>query len=81
MSKSSFDHLIDRAHTHSIRWDKYGPSVIPLWVADMDFKVPDCVLKALHQRIDHGILGYTYAGPRLKECIVEYVKRKFNWAI
>jgi len=81
MSKSSFDHLIDRAHTHSIRWDKYGPSVIPLWVADMDFKVPDCVLKALHQRIDHGILGYTYAGPRLKECIVEYVKRRFNWAI
>ena len=81
MAAYDFDLRIDRTHTNSVRWDKYGSSVIPLWVADMDFKAPESVLNALRKRIDHGILGYTYASDRLKDSIVGYVKNRFNWDI
>ncbi len=58
--KFDFDQHIDRRHTHSLKWDLYQDrDVIPMWVADMDFASPPAVLQALHQRVDHGILGYT----------------------
>lgn len=79
--KHLFDQSIDRANTHSVRWDKYGPGVIPLWVADMDFRSPDCVMKALHSRVDHGIYGYTYASEELKENIAQYVLKTYHWTI
>jgi aminotransferase/cystathionine beta-lyase len=81
MSKSSFDQKIDRSGTNSIRWDKYGPDIIPLWVADMDFKPPQAVLDVLHARVDHGVLGYTYASEQLKEAIVRYVNKTYAWKI
>jgi cystathionine beta-lyase len=76
-----FDQVIDRAHSDSIRWDKYGSDVIPLWVADMDFQSPECVVQALRRRIDHGVYGYTYASQSLKESIQEYVNRRYGWQI
>jgi len=79
--KHLFDQVVDRTHSNSIRWDKYGPGVIPLWVADMDFRSPECVVQALSKRIDHGIYGYTYASQSLKESIQEYVKRGYGWHI
>ena len=79
--KHLFDQVIDRTHSDSIRWDKYGPDVIPLWVADMDFQSPECVVQALHKRIDHGVYGYTYASQSLKESIQEYVNRRYGWRI
>ena len=81
MLLQSFDQILDRGHTQSIRWDKYGPEVIPLWVADMDFKAPDCVLESLHERINHGVFGYTYASSALKESIVAYVQSNYAWKI
>lgn len=81
MPTAVFDTSIDRAHTQSMRWDKYGPDVIPLWVADMDFPAPECVLQALKKRIDHGVFGYTYASAALKESIVNYVQQRYNWRI
>ena len=79
--KYLFDQIINRKHSDSIRWDKYGPEVIPLWVADMDFQSPECVVRALRQRIDHGVYGYTYASQSLKESIQGYIKRQYNWDI
>jgi aminotransferase/cystathionine beta-lyase len=76
-----FDQVIDRTHSQSIRWDKYGPDVIPLWVADMDFQSPECVVQALRRRIDDGVYGYTYASESLKESIQEYVHRRYSWHI
>jgi len=81
MLLQSFDQILDRGHTQSIRWDKYGPEVIPLWVADMDFKAPDCVIESLHERINHGVFGYTYASSALKESIVAYVQSNYAWKI
>ena len=79
--KHLFDQVVDRKHSDSIRWDKYGPDVIPLWVADMDFRSPECVVQALRKRIDDGVYGYTYASQSLKESIQEYVKRRYGWPI
>ena len=79
--KHLFDQVIDRTHSQSIRWDKYGPDVIPLWVADMDFQSPECVVQALRRRIDDGVYGYTYASESLKESIQEYVHRRYSWHI
>ncbi len=81
MSIFQFDHVIDRSLTNSIRWDKYGPGVSPLWVADMDFQPPEAVIQALKNRVEHGIFGYTYASPKLKEVIVDYVQRMYHWKI
>ncbi|MRR36070.1 aspartate aminotransferase, partial [bacterium] len=50
-----FDTIIDRRNTASEKWDKYrGRDIIPLWVADMDFRSPPAVIQALHERVEHG---------------------------
>ena len=59
MSQYDFDQVIERRGTDSNKWQRYGDDVIPLWVADMDFISADPIIQALHQRIDHGIFGYT----------------------
>ena len=57
MHSFNFDKPINRLQTDSVRWDKYDPHIIPLWVADMDFASPACVIEALKQRMNHEILG------------------------
>jgi cystathionine beta-lyase len=55
-----FDSPVDRRNTASLKWDRYrGRDVLPLWVADMDFKAPPAVTAALHHHVDHGVFGYT----------------------
>src|SRR5439155_559528 len=55
-----FDRVIERRHTESSKWRKYGEDVIPLWVADMDFASPAPVIRALRERVEHGVFGYGY---------------------
>tara|TARA_B110000196_G_scaffold50868_1_gene41586 strand:- start:845 stop:1984 length:1140 start_codon:yes stop_codon:yes gene_type:complete len=81
MSNYNFDKVIDRFKTDSIRWDQYDSSVIPLWVADMDFESPPCVLNAMRNRVKHGIFGYTHAPNDLKENIAGYVKKHYDWEV
>ena len=57
----NFDELIDRRNTNSFKWDEHNdPDIIPLWVADMDFKAAPCITEALEKRIKHGVFGYTF---------------------
>ncbi len=57
--KYDFDHAPDRRGSGSLKWDLIdSPDVLPLWVADMDFKVAPCIQKALSERCEHGIFGY-----------------------
>ena len=57
-----FDTPVERSNTASLKWDKYkGKDIIPLWVADMDFKAPPAVITALHTHVAHGVFGYTRA--------------------
>lgn len=48
-----------RSAGNSLKWAAYGPDVLPMWIADMDFRSPDCILDALHRRCEHGVFGYT----------------------
>jgi len=77
-----FDTPVDRRGTHSMRWEKYaGRDVIPLWVADMDFRSPPPVIDALRRRVEHGVYGYTLPPPELSGLIVERMQRLYRWAV
>ncbi|MCU4675015.1 pyridoxal phosphate-dependent aminotransferase [Catenovulum sp. 2E275] len=77
-----FDHIIDRKPTHSFKWDKYqGQDVIPMWVADAEFKPPQAVIDAIKERTEHGILGYTLPYDELNQSVVDWVAKQHNWHI
>jgi len=77
-----FDTLIDRRGTSSEKWDKYeGRDILPLWVADMDFRSPDAVIKALQQRVAHGVFGYTDAPRELVEVVCSMLRDLYSWSV
>jgi cystathionine beta-lyase len=77
-----FDTLIDRSTNASLKWDKYkGRDIIPLWVADMDFRSPPEVIEALHARVDHGVFGYTLPPETLTTAVVSHLQQEYGWAI
>jgi len=77
-----FDAPVERAGTWSTRWDRYaGRDVIPLWVADSDFRAPPAVLEALAGRAAHGVFGYTTPPAALTEAICERLQRRHAWRI
>ncbi len=82
ISSFGFDTVIDRNNTASEKWDKYrGREIIPLWVADMDFRSPPAVIEALHERVGHGIFGYTNAPKELVEVVMAVLAREYDWTI
>ena len=56
--KYNFDEIVSRWGTESVKWDMCERGVLPMWVADMDFKAAPAILEALQERLDHGIFGY-----------------------
>ncbi|NQT71507.1 MAG: putative C-S lyase [Chloroflexi bacterium] len=81
-SEYDFNTPIDRRGTSSFKWDKYKDrDVIPMWVADMDFRSPPAVIEALHQRVDHGVFGYGDAPCELNDIIVSMLQSDYGWAI
>lgn len=81
-----FHHIVDRKGTHSIKWDHmdmaFGRNdLLPLWVADMDFKAPAEVLAALTSRVEHGVFGYTKPYPAYYEAVVDWMKRHYRWTV
>ena len=81
MNKSPLDTLIDRRNTSSIKWQKFEPDVIPMWVADMEFATPDVVTEALHERISHPIFGYTATPESLVSTVSDYCSTRHHWEI
>ncbi|MDD2338103.1 MAG: PatB family C-S lyase [Geobacteraceae bacterium] len=79
---SDFDEIIERRGTSSEKWDRYqGKDIIPLWVADMDFRSPQPILDALQKRVDHGIFGYTRPSEGLAEAVIGHLKAEYDWSI
>ena len=77
-----FNTVVERRETASMKWDKYkGKDVIPLWVADMDFRSPPAVIDALQRRIDHGVFGYAVPPESLNQTVVEMLAAEYNWSI
>ena len=77
-----FDEIINRRHTHSVKWD-FCPSddVIPMWVADMDFKAAPCIIDALKERLEHGVFGYANVPEEFYDSIINWFSRRHNWTI
>jgi cystathionine beta-lyase len=77
-----FDTIIDRRNTGSAKWDKYKDrDVIPLWVADMDFRAAPAIRHALQQRVDHGVFGYALAPEGLAEALQAFLHSWHGWTI
>lgn len=78
----NFDECINRRHSDSYKWQKYaGQDVIPLWVADTDFRSPPCIIKALHERVDHGVFGYGTYPVALAEIFIERMRERYQWDV
>lgn len=77
-----FDTVIDRSHSDSSKYNKYRDTgILPLWVADMDFRSPEPVIEALAARARHGVFGYTVAPEELVELIIERLATLYDWHI
>ncbi|MBA2482838.1 MAG: pyridoxal phosphate-dependent aminotransferase [Nitrosomonas sp.] len=81
-----FDNEINREKTNSVKYDErqkiFGNSdVIPLWVADMDFATPSAITKALIERANHPIYGYTRFPESIYETTASWLKQRHNWTI
>lgn len=83
---SYFETVPNRKNTRSVKWDTLeevfqSGDVLPMWVADMDFKAPEAVNNALIERAKHGVYGYTIINPEVKGSIVNWLHRRFNWKV
>ena len=77
--KYNFDELVERRNTNSYKWDSCAESVIPMWVADMDFKTAPCVVEALQKRVAHGVFGYTQVPDSYYDSVVNWFKNRHGW--
>ncbi len=84
--KYNFDEIVNRRGTDCIKYDAlpryFGDgNLLPLWVADMDFRTPSFIMEAIRRRMEHELLGYTFRGEGFYEAIVEWVRRHHHWNI
>ncbi|MGE0089987.1 MAG: MalY/PatB family protein [Bacteroidales bacterium] len=82
----NFDEIINRENTSCEKWDSrreiFGTNdVIPMWVADMDFRTPDFIIDALKDRLTHEVFGYCSKPNSYYTSIINWVKQKHNWDI
>ena len=77
-----FNQWIDRRHSDSLKWHKYGDrDVLPLWVADSDFRSPPSVIEAIKQRAEHGVFGYGATPTGLIDITLSRLAQRYNWQI
>ena len=82
----NFDEIIDRKNTDSIKYDLAArrgmpEGILPMWVADMDFRAPDCVLDALAERCQHGIFGYSESTERYFSAVATWMRDSHGWEV
>ena len=85
--KYNFDEIIDRKNNHSVKYceidKKFGvdkdSDIIPLWIADMDFKTAQPIIDAIQKKAEHGIFGYVYRPDEYFESFINWQKRRYNW--
>ena len=75
-----FDEIIPRRNTRSYKWDSApAGDVLPLWVADMDFRTAPAVIEALERRVRHGIFGYVRVPDEYYEAVIRWFERRHGW--
>uniref|UniRef100_UPI003216D62D MalY/PatB family protein n=1 Tax=uncultured Draconibacterium sp. TaxID=1573823 RepID=UPI003216D62D len=86
MKKYNFDEIVPRKGTNCLKHDALetffkSDDLLPLWVADMDFKTPDFIVDAIRKRAEHEIFGYTFRPDSYFNAIINWMKRRHNWEI
>ena len=76
-----FNRVIDRRHSECIKWNRFDEDVLPMWVADTDFQCPPAVIRALHERVDHGIFGYGAPPKELYQTVIQRMKILYDWDV
>lgn len=81
-----FDETIDRRYTDALKLEALGPrwgrtDLLPLWVADMDFRTPPCVMEAVRRRCEHEVLGYTSRPASYGEAIRTWLRDRHRWEV
>lgn len=80
--KYDFDEPVPRRGTNSYKWDTVkDEDVLPMWVADMDFRTAPAIVGALQKRVEHGIFGYTKVPPAYYEVVINWFRRRHAWLI
>ncbi len=79
--KYNFDEIIDRRSTESTKWLYFGENTLPMWVADMDFRSPEPVIRALQERVAHGVFGYPLEPKGLREAVVAWLADRHGWQV
>ena len=86
MNRYNFDEYFNRRGSGALKYDglseRYGDKdLLPLWVADMDFRTPDFIIRAIENRLKHPILGYSLIPEEYYKCIIDWEKEHHNWAL
>ena len=82
MRQHNFDEEIDRRGTGCKKWEQYPADILPLWVADTDYKVPQEIIDTLAAKVEHGIFGYTgLTGGSFEKATARWLKQHFGWEI
>ena len=84
--KYDFDEIVPREHTDCFKFDNvkeiFGTEdVIPMWIADMDFKTPPFIVETIRKRLEHEVLGYTFTNSSWKPAIQNWVSRRYGWDV
>lgn len=77
--KYNFDEIIERRGSNCIKWDEAAEGVLPMWVADMDFRVAPCITDAIRRRTENGIFGYTFVPSAYYEAVTRWFAERHNW--
>ncbi|NOZ45858.1 MAG: putative C-S lyase [Chlorobi bacterium] len=86
MKKYNFNEIIKREDTNCVKYDMrkhfFGINdVMPMWVADMDFKTPDFIIDALKERLQHPVLGYSFFSDEYFHSIINWLNKKHDWMV
>lgn len=80
MAKFNFDEIVSRIGTDCIKWDGTNiGGMLPMWVADMDFRTAPAVVDALRGRIEHGVFGYEHVPQSYYDAVVGWFSRRHGW--
>jgi len=80
--KYNFDEIIQRRGSNSYKWDSAKDNdILPMWVADMDFRTAPAIMDALHRRVEHGVFGYTKVPDYYYQATIDWFSRRHNFHI
>ncbi len=81
MGRHNFDEVVNRRGTECKKWDTHPEDVIPMWIADTDFKCAEPIITAMLKRVEHGIFGYPDTPMTFNHAVVNWQKKRFGWNI